>query len=87
MSDEEIRDDDNVYSAESREELVEDDAMTPEEEGFMEGADGDGQEAKCAYCGEALIDRSKIVEEEFDGQVLRFCSDDHAEKYAKKLEE
>ena len=38
----------DVYSEEGREELVDDDEISPEEEGFMEGAEGDGQ-------GEAVV--------------------------------
>ena len=40
-----------IYSEEGREKLVESDSIEPWEEGFMEGADSDGQKAKCRKCG------------------------------------
>ena len=42
-----MADDKDVYSEEGREELVESDEISPTEEGFMEGAQGDGQGANC----------------------------------------
>ncbi len=73
---------DDVYSEEGRESLVEDDEISPEEEGFMEGANGGGQGAKCRRCGAILGD--DFIEKEIDGEIYRFCSDECAEKYSKK---
>jgi hypothetical protein len=88
MRDDEIApEEDNVYSPEGREEIMEDDGITPLEEGFMEGAEGGGQEAKCRFCGEPLGDKEDVVEREIDGSIERFCSDDHAEKYIKEKSE
>ena len=44
-----------IESEEGRESLLEDDEISPEEEGFMEGASGDGQGAKCRKCGKVLV--------------------------------
>ncbi|MFH1399812.1 MAG: hypothetical protein ABIG95_06935 [Candidatus Woesearchaeota archaeon] len=74
----------DIYSDEGREELVEDDAIEPWEEGFMKGADGMGQDAKCRYCGEIFTGPDSVIEEEIDGEILRFCSEGCAEKYKKK---
>lgn len=78
----------NVYSEEGREKLSEDDEMDPSEEGFMEGAEGRGQKHCCAECGKLLgEDEENIVEREFEGDMKWFCSEEHAENYAKKHEE
>ena len=80
--------DEDVYSEEGREKLVEDGEIEPSEAGFMEGAEGRGKKNSCAECG-ALIseDDENIVEREFDGEVKWFCSEEHAENYAKKHKE
>lgn len=72
----------DIYSEEGREELVEDDEIEPWEGGFMQGAEGGGQGAKCRKCGKMLGDKN-FVEKEIDGDVLRFCSEDCANKYDK----
>ncbi len=80
--------DQEVYSEEGRESLVEDDEMEPWEEGFMEGAEGRGEQHCCAECGKLLgEDESSIYERKFDGEIKWFCSEEHAENYAKKHKE
>ena len=73
-----------VYDKEGREKLEEDDEISPEEAGFMEGAEDDGEQGKCAHCGAALLDAEHTFEREIDGKVYWFCSEDHAEKYVEK---
>jgi len=73
----------DVYSREGREELVENDELSPEEAGFMEGAELDGQHAKCRKCGKILFD--DIVETEIDTEIHRFCSQKCADKFKKNL--
>ena len=52
----------------------------------MEGAKGRGGENCCAYCGKLLgEEETEIYEREFDGEIKKFCSEDHAQKYADKL--
>ena len=82
------RKEETVYSEEGREKLAEDDEIAPFEQGYMEGAEGRGKKASCAYCG-ALIaeDEQSIIEREFEGEMKWFCSEDHAEKYAAKHKE
>jgi len=74
-----MADDKDIYSEEGREELVESDEISPAEEGFMEGADGDGQGAKCRKCGKVLTD--DFIERKVDNEIFRFCSDECADKY------
>lgn len=74
----------DVYSEEGREKLVEDDEITPGEEGFMEGAHDDGQGAKCRKCGKPLLDN--FIEREIDGEIYRFCSERCATKFEEKQE-
>jgi YHS domain-containing protein len=75
--------DEGVYSAEGREQLVDDGEMEAWEEGFMEGAEMDGQKAKCATCG-AMIIESNTIEKEVEGDMIRFCSEECLEKYEEK---
>ncbi len=75
----------NVYSEEGREKLEEDGEISPTEAGFMEGTEGRGKKNCCAECGKNLgEDDSNIIEREFNGEVKWFCSEEHAENYAKK---
>ena len=77
-----------VYSEEGREKLAEDDEIEPFEEGYMEGAEGRGKKNCCAECGKLISeDDENIVEREFEGEVKWFCSEEHAENYAKKHKE
>jgi YHS domain-containing protein len=81
----ESEDIEKVYSEEGRESLVEDDEMEPWEQGFMKGAEDDGQGAKCRKCGKVLLGPDSIVEKEIDGKIYRFCSEECAEKYEEDL--
>lgn len=66
----------NVYTEEGRESLVEDDEIEPWEEGFSEGADHEGSLGTCAHCDKVLgEDKGSIVEKEYDGEVWFFCSE------------
>ena len=71
----------DVYESEGREKLVEDDAMSPEEAGFLQGAEGLGQDAKCRKCGKILIEADEVIEKEIEGEIMKFCSDDCEEAY------
>ena len=72
----------DIYSEEGREDLVEDDEIEPWEEGFMQGAEGGGQGAKCRKCGKPLIDKD-FIEKEIDGENYRFCCEECAKKFEK----
>lgn len=78
--------DEDVYSDGGRADLVEDDEITPEEEGFMQGAESDGQHAKCANCGR-MLRKENTIEKEFDGDLKWFCSEHCLEKYEEKHKE
>ena len=72
----------NVYSEEAREEMMDDDAIAPWEEAFMEGAEGRGGQTSCRQCGKLLgQDKSKIVERKIGTNDLWFCSDECAQKF------
>jgi hypothetical protein len=76
--------DEEVYTAAGREQLVEDDEMEPWEEGFMEGAEGRGQMTSCARCGKLLGQgKAKTFERKINGKKMLFCSKEHAEKGAR----
>lgn len=79
----EKEDEDGIYSEEGREELIEEeDEITDLDEGFMKGYDEGEKAAVCANCGHALGD--KFVEEEFNGEVYRFCSDECASEFEER---
>ena len=73
--------DEDVYSEEGREKLVEDGEISPEEEGFMEGAAQAGQLGKDALTGEPLMGVDDVVETKIDGKIYRFVSEDNAQKF------
>lgn len=80
------RRDEDVYKEAGREKLREDAEIEDWEEGFMEGAEGRGEQNCCAYCGKLLGEKkTEVFEREFDGEIKWFCSDEHAQKYADKL--
>lgn len=74
-----------VYSEEGREKLVEEDEIEGWEEGFMEGADMDGQLGKCANCGDMINERCE--EKEIEGKLRRFCCKSCIENYEEKHEQ
>ncbi len=80
-----MADDEDIYSEKGRESQVDNDEISPLEEGFMEGASNDGQGAKCRKCGNILGD--DLVEKEIKGDICRFCSDECADKYSEENEE
>lgn len=76
--------DEDVYSKEGREKLVEDAEIADWEEGFMEGAAKTGSGAKCRNCGKILMDADSVVEKEIGDDECRFCSDACVEAYEEK---
>jgi hypothetical protein len=73
-----------VYDETGREKLVEDAEISPEEAGFMEGAEDDGEQGKCANCGAALLDAEGTVETKVEGKTIWFCSSKCLESYKEK---
>jgi len=88
--DEELLDEEDlnadIYDEDTREELEENDEIEPWEEGFVEGANKQGQLGKDALTGEALIDPKKIFELKMKGKLYRFNSEKNAKKFKEKLE-
>ena len=78
---EEKEDEADIYSEESRNEMVEDDEMTPEEEGFMEGFESGSRSVSCAHCKKLIIDPDDAIEVEIDNKVFLFCSDECYQSY------
>ena len=75
----------DVYTSEGREELVENDEINELEEGFSEGYEHGETEVKCQNCGKILMEH--VVEREFRGQDYFFCSVSCAETYVTKLKQ
>ncbi len=72
----------DVYTEEGREELVEEDAISDQEEGFVKGYEAEEKIAFCNECGKVLVDE-KFIEMEIEDETLRFCSEECAEEYTK----
>lgn len=73
----------DVYSEKGREELEESDEIDEVEEGVALGFEEGSKMVYCSECGKLLVDDS-IVEEEFNGEILRFCSRLCAMRYEEK---
>lgn len=71
--------DEDIYTGAGREVAEEEDEISDVEEGFMEGYEEDEHAAKCANCKKILKD--DYIEEEFDDEILKFCSERCASKY------
>jgi len=76
--------DEDVYTAEGREKLVEDGEISPREAAFMQGAEGKGELGNCATCGKPIGDSQEtVVEKKVKGELIWFCCNDCAENYQK----
>jgi len=72
---------DDVYSEAGLEREQENDEITPNEEGFMEGENKESA-GVCQQCNKVLDNQQEgVVEEEIKGEQKRFCSDGCAETY------
>ena len=76
----------DVYTEEGRENLVEDGEISPAEEGFMRGEEDNGRLGVDALTGESLMDVEDVVEAEIDGTLYRFANEENARVYRKKIE-
>ena len=74
----------DIYDEKTLEDLKEDDEVSIEEEGFMQGANKQGQLAKDALTGEPLINPRKIIELKLNGKIYRFNSQKNADKFKEK---
>lgn len=77
----EPEDEDGIYEENERDELEEEDEITPTEEAFMEGYEEEEKVAECAKCGKTLLEVEKVVEREFKGKHYRFCSEKCGRSY------
>ena len=82
----EVSSDEDVEKDSEREEQIDEDAITPVEDAFMEGAERLGKGGKCVHCGKVLHDENPY-EREYNGEVMWFCSENCADKYAEEHSE
>jgi hypothetical protein len=73
--------DEDIYTEQGMEELEESDAISPLEEGFMEGEMSEGEQTVCGNCNKVLGEDSNVVEREIKGTIHRFCTLTCAEHY------
>ena len=77
---------DGIYSEEGREALMdEEDEITDVDEGFMKGYEEEEKLSGCGKCGKVL--ESEVVEREFGGELVRFCSSECADEYERSHHE
>ncbi len=77
----ESADDDDIYEEKERDELEEEDEITPTEEAFMEGYEEEEKVAECAKCKKPLLEMKSTIERELKGKHYRFCSEKCAKAY------
>ena len=77
------QEDEDVYTKEGEELLIEDDEITDIEEGIMEGYEEGENLINCAQCNKELVD-NKFIEEEIDNTQYRFCSEQCARRFTAK---
>lgn len=75
------KEDDDIYQEKNRDELEEEDEISPTEEAFMEGYDEEEKVAECANCKKPLLEMEGAVERELKGKHHRFCSERCARTY------
>lgn len=85
LDDEDLNKD--IYDEDTLEDLEENDEIEPWEEGFMQGANKQGQLGKDALTGEAILDPKKVFELKLKGKIYRFNSEKNAQKFKEKLKE
>lgn len=83
---EEGKRDADVYSKEGLDVLEKDDEIDIWEEGFMEGAEDDGQLGKDALTGKPLMDKEGVYELRREGKLYRFLNQKNAEDFKKRKE-
>lgn len=77
--------DEDVYEEAGREELTEEDEISPREEAFLEGEKFTAEESACDECESPLSDNAReVVELEMNEKKYFFCSEDCANKFKKK---
>ena len=76
------KDEDDIYDEGKREEQMEEDEITPEEAGFVEGYE-DTEVVECKKCG-STFDFDKAVERVINGKTYQFCSKNCAENFDKR---
>ena len=62
----------DIYEEDERDELEEEDEISPEEEGFMKGYTEGSKMSECPKCGRVLV--KDFVEKEINNEIYRFCS-------------
>ena len=73
---------DEIYDNKPLEKAEESDEIDEIEEGFMKGYEEENSMAECANCNKILTD--DVVEQEIEGELHRFCSEECAQKFEKK---
>ncbi|MBS3157883.1 hypothetical protein J4206_01185 [Candidatus Woesearchaeota archaeon] len=74
--------DEDIYKKEEREEQLEGDEITPEEEEFMEGEEDESELGDCSNCGKTLTDsKDSLVSKEINKNRLWFCGKDCLQQF------
>lgn len=73
----------DVYTEEGRQELLDADEISDTEEGVAEGFEHGDVKVNCNQCGAVLTDENTF-EREINGEFYQFCSIKCAEQYTKE---
>ena len=77
--------DEDIYTEEGREAAEDDDEISAEEAGFMEGYEKGEKLAKCKTCRKVISDDpDEVIEEEYNNQIYRFCSQKCVDAFNRK---
>jgi len=76
--------DESVYEDDGREELLKNDAINPEEEGFMQGYDRE-ETVVCGFCKTPLVNPEEAVEKILNNKIFRFCSEDCVREFEEDM--
>jgi YHS domain-containing protein len=67
--------------------LVEDDEMSPEEQGFINGFENEEDSTNCAYCKSIIINQEKALSQEIENKTYLFCSQECQDNFQEDQEE
>ena len=81
-----INEEKDIYDEDGIQKLRDEGQISDWEAGFMQGAAGGGEGAKCRNCGKIFTSDDKIVERKKDDKRYIFCSDKCGQQYFDKQE-
>ena len=69
----------------SKESFIEQEGLSSEEKGFMQGYLDDDEAPECSECGAALNDDKNLIKKEIDEEPHLFCSKSCSEEFEESI--